>query len=136
MNKAYLGIDYGRKRIGLAISEAGLIARPLRTIENKGEKKNLTAFTEIIKEFKIGCAVIGLPVHKNISMGDEVRGFAKCFESLGIKVVFQNEMLSSVEAEDYIHNTLGITDCKKIVQLVDSVAAAMVLNDYLSKGEK
>jgi len=123
--KSFLGIDYGRKRIGLAISEAGLIARPLKAIENKGEHKNLLAFAQIVKGYNIGTIVVGLPVHKSASMSNEVRAFAKTLEPLGVKVEFQNEMLTSVEAENVTKNK----------NLIDSVAAAMILQDYL-KGEK
>jgi len=121
--KSYLGIDYGRKRIGLAISEAGLIARPLRTIENKGERKNLITFAEIIKKHNIGIIIMGLPVHKNPAMSNEVRAFAKTLESMNVKIVFQNEMLTSFEAEQNL--------AKKDRNLIDSVAASMILQDYL-----
>jgi putative Holliday junction resolvase len=124
MKKAYLGIDYGRKRIGLAISENGVMARPLLTMENRGERKNLIGFRSIIASYNIGTIVVGLPVHQNTSMADEVREFAKGLETLGVEIVFQNEMLTSIEAE-------AVTRDKK---LIDSIAATMILNDYL-KGE-
>jgi putative Holliday junction resolvase len=128
MRSAYLGVDYGRKRIGLALSEAGLIARPLKTIENKGEKKTLIAFAEIIKGHNIATIVVGLPVHKKMAMADEVKAFGHLLAwQLQVRVVFQNEMLTSVEAK-------SITRDKN---LIDSVAAAVILQDYLkAKGEK
>jgi len=130
MTKAFLGVDYGRKRIGLAISKAGLIARPLKTIENKGERKNLTAFAEIIKKENIGIIIIGLPVHKNTAMADEIQKFGSFLaKQLEARVEFQNEMLTSVEAEEIVG--------KKDRNLIDSVAATMILQDYLKeKGEK
>jgi len=122
MRTAFLGVDYGRKRIGLAISEAGLIARPLKTIENKGEKKNLIAFAEIVKGYNIATIVVGLPVHKNTSMADEATAFGHLLAwQLQVRVVFQNEMLTSVEAESITRNK----------NLIDSVAASMILQDYL-----
>ena len=121
MVKSILGIDYGRKRIGLAISEAGLIARPLKTIENKGERKNLLALSELIRQYLIGTIVVGLPVHKNVSMSDEVKSFAKTLEPLAVKIIFQNEMLTSVAAESVRGN-----------KSIDSIAATMILQDYLT----
>lgn len=128
MKKAFLGIDYGRARIGVAISEAGLIARPFGVIINRGERKNLVAITEIVNENNVGIIVIGLPVHKNMSMSNEVRAFAKTLEPLGLEIAFQNEMLTSVEAEQYVK--------KNARNLIDSIAASMILQEYLKKGEK
>jgi len=139
MNKAYLGIDYGRKRIGLALSESGLIAKPLYTVENKGVKKNLAYLVNSIMQQNIGFVVFGLPLNANGSVGDmatEVHGFAKQLSIVaGVKIAFQDERYSSIEAEDYIRSVMGITDRKKIAQLIDSVAATMILNEYLEKGE-
>ena len=134
MTKAFLGIDYGRARIGLAVSEAGLIARPVEPVANKGERKNLVAIGEVVRRYNVGCIVVGLPVHKNTAMADEVRVFAKSLETLGTEIVFQNEMLTSVTAEEEIRTKMGINNAKKITKLIDSVAASMILNDYL-KGE-
>jgi len=137
MGKAFLGIDYGRKRIGIAISESGLLTRPLKTIENKGTQKNLTTFTQIVKEYNIGVIVIGLPLHRNTMMSNEVRAFAKTLEPLNVAIVFQNEMLTSVEAEEVLTTpSLRATpSIQRGVISVDSIAAAMILQDYL-KGEK
>jgi len=143
VNKAFLGVDYGRKRIGLAVSEAGLIARPLKTIENKGERKNLAAFAEVVKGYNIGTIVVGLPLHRNTAMADEVKVFGNFMaQQLGVRVEFQNEMLSSVEAEESVR--LGL-DCHVALRtprndnkkVIDSIAASMILQDYLqNKGEK
>jgi len=136
MREAILGVDYGRKRIGVAISEVGFIARPLTTFESKGDKKNILELTRIVSLFKAGTVVFGLPVHKNMAMANEIREFAKGLMILGVTIDFQDEMLSSVEAEEYIRTKMGITDKKKIANMIDSVAAAMILRDYLEKGEK
>ena len=138
MRKAYLGVDYGRKRIGLAVSEAGLIAKPLKIIENKGERKNLIAFAEIIKGHNISTIVVGLPVHKNSAMADEVNAFGHLLAwQLQVRVVFQNEMLTSVEAKEVLRYGRFSGVPRKDKNMVDSVAATMILQDYLTeKGEK
>jgi len=149
MNKAYLGIDYGRKRIGLATSELGLIAKPLKTIENRGERRNLTALAQIAVQYNIGTIVLGLPVHNNTAMSDEVRTFAKTLEPLGCVIAFQNEMLTSVAAERICHHTpvaagrpchperspqgrsrMGLGSAAKSI---DSIAASVILQEYLDK---
>ena len=135
--KSFLGVDYGRARIGLAISEAGLIARPLKTIENKGERKNLAAFAAVLAQFNVGCIVIGLPVHKNSAMSDEVRAFAETLEPLGVEIVFQNEMLSSVGAEGISPTPSrfqrATPSFRRGINSIDSVAASVILQDYLEK---
>jgi len=136
-SRAFLGIDYGRKRIGLAISELGIIAKPLKTIENKGTRKNLITFTEIVKRNNIGTIVIGLPVHKNTTMSDEVQVFAKTLETLNLEIIFQNEMLTSVEAETVIARNEAIPNGPTHHKSIDSIAASMILQEYLTeKGRK
>jgi putative Holliday junction resolvase len=125
--KWFLGIDYGRKRIGLAISEAGLIARPLKTIENKGERKNFSTLTEIVNQNKVDIIVVGLPVHENTVMSEEVLAFTKTLEPLGCLIAFQNEMLTSVEAEKILRSG---RDCfafaRNDKKSIDAVAASMI----------
>lgn len=122
--KSYLGVDYGRSRIGLAISQSGLLARPLMVVKNKGARKNLAMLGQVVKQYEINCIVIGLPVHKDSAMSVEVKAFAKTLEPLGAEIVFQNEMLTSIAAEE-------VTNDKK---LIDSIAASMILSDYLEGG--
>jgi len=126
MTKSYLGIDFGLARIGLAISESGLLARPLKTIENRGERKNLVAIAEIVRQFDVGVIVVGLPKHKNTEMSDRVKDFARQLETLGIQIAFQNEMLTSIEASELCNDK----------KLLDSYAAAVILNDYLKENNK
>lgn len=124
--KSYLSIDYGFARIGLAISESGLLARPLMTIQNRGARKNFAAIAKVTQQFKTECIVIGLPVHKNTDMSDNVREFAETLKPLGLEIEFQNEMLTSVAAGE-------ICNDKK---LLDSYAAAVILNDYIKENNK
>ena len=130
VSKAYLGIDYGRVRIGLAISETGQIARPLGVIQNKGDRKNTLAIKELCEKHDIKCIVFGLPLHADgneTEMSAEVRRFGELLNMyLGdcAKVVFQNERYSSIEAQQHIR-------AQKSKNSVDAVAAAMVLQSYL-----
>ena len=62
MNKRILGIDYGEKSIGLAVSDEMLsIALPLKQIENKGTKQFIRELIQIIEDYKIGEFVWGMP---------------------------------------------------------------------------
>ena len=134
----WLGIDYGRKRIGLATSDAsGTIASPLLTLENKGEKKNTEALLKIIADHNIEGIMCGMP--QNIVGGDsgmsgEIKEFGrKLEEASGIGVEYVNERYSSKEAEEHIRVNLGITKWEKVKELVDKMVACMLLQEWLDK---
>jgi len=149
----YLGIDYGRVRIGLAVSDTGQIARPIGHIQNKGDKKNLAAIRDVLtKHFKNPAVahttsdsgstkhitphiVCGLPLLADGTEGDmarEARRFGELLRSsLGASVSYHNERYSSFDAEEYIRDKMGIFNREKIKELVDGVAASMILQGYL-----
>ena len=133
--KVYLGIDYGRARIGLAVSEMGRIARPLTVIKNKGDRRNLAAVREIVTRYcggmtdRLPVVVCGLPCladGKESDFAREVRRFGDFLgRELGVEVLYQNEYLTSVEAEELIRER-GLKD------EVDAVAACLILQGYLT----
>ena len=139
MNKGtILGIDYGRARIGLSISE-GILASPIKYILNKGNAKNLAVFKELQQKYKYNSILLGVPLHIDggeTAMSREIRAFGEYLgNGLGVEVVYHNERYSSKEAEEHIRNNLGIKNPKKIAELVDSMAATMVLSQYLQHCE-
>ena len=141
VNKRILGIDYGRVRIGLALADARLtIASPLKYVFNKGEKKNKVTFAEVIKKHDVGRIVLGLPAHADGNLTDmavEVKRFGGwLLNEFGLPVIYQDERLSSWEAEQEIRDKMQIRDPKKIRELVDSIAASMVLSEWLSKTQE
>lgn len=129
-----LGIDYGRRRIGLALSDPTLlIATPLVIIENRGLKKNLLRIMDIVEKNDVGQIVVGLPLHVNgdeSEMSREVRHFGSMFTALGLPVAFVDERYTSVEAESIIG------DDPKSKSLVDKVAASIILQMYLDERRK
>ena len=139
----YIGIDYGKKRIGVAASESGIIARPLSPIENRGDKKNLCQIIEICKRYDFnticGVVCIGIPLYRDggeSEMSMEARKFGEFLhDELGLTIVFHNEYHSSVDAEKYIRGIMGITNRDKVKELVDSVAAAVILQSYIDSLE-
>ena len=132
-----LAIDYGKVRIGIAVSDNGLMARPLCTIKNKGDKKNIDAIRNILGTVRDipPDIVIGLPLHPDgneTPMSLEIRRFGKLIESeLGVTVIFHNERHSSQEAEHYIRTVMGVTKPDKIKELLDFVSATVILNSYI-----
>jgi len=129
----YIGIDFGMSRIGIALSELGQLAKPLCVIKNKGARKNIALIREICAKYKVKTIVCGLPLDaegKATPMSHEIERF--CFElekKSGIPVVTSDERYSSKEAEDYIRQT-------KSKDLLDAVAASLVLQEYLIKRQQ
>lgn len=129
-----LGIDYGRRRIGLALSDPTLlIATPLIIIENRGIKKTVLQIMDIIQKNDVKQIVVGLPLHANgdeSEMSAEARRFGDVFVALGFPVEYVDERYTSYEAESMIGNH---PQSKK---LIDKVAASIILQVYLDERRK
>lgn len=137
-----LGVDLGKRRIGLAISDAeGAIAFPAGTIESRGRKRNLKALRELIVEREIGRAVIGLPVHMDGRKGPEAEAaisFAAALSSAaGIPVDTLDERWTSIEAERLIESAPKKRRRGKAAQraqgTVDELAASIILKTYIAR---
>lgn len=137
-----LGIDYGTRRIGLALSDAtGLLARPWKTIAVSGGPARvaavLAAEVRALSEEQDGLAAIalGYPRKLNGSPTDQTAAVeavaAALRSSIDIPVVLQDERLSSREAESDLARRHK--DWRKRKQLLDSAAAAIILQDYLDE---
>jgi putative Holliday junction resolvase len=97
----YLGIDYGKKNIGLAISDSqGLVAMPFGIFDNN--KNFEEKFKKIISEENIDEVVLGESLNfkgeKN-SIQEDIEKFKIFIENLGIKTHFVNEIFSSMESK-------------------------------------
>jgi putative Holliday junction resolvase len=124
----------GSKRIGLAISdEDGIFAFPSGKLDRVGRKQDLAALVQLINEREIGRAVIGVPLHMNGRPGkgaEAARSFARDLaETSGITVDTLDERLTTVEAERAL-SAVG-RSAKKQKDVIDSVAASIILNTYL-----
>ena len=128
-----LAIDYGRRRIGLAITdELGLTASPLPVMERKNRRDDLRRLRKLLEEYQVALVLVGNPVHlsgRRGEMADEAARFAERLEkNLGVKVELLDERLTSWEAEQISRDTRGSRNKK---QHVDSMAAAILLREYL-----
>lgn len=129
-----LGLDMGSKRIGLAISdEEGVFAFPSGKLDRVGRKQDLATLAQLIADRGIGRAVIGVPLHMSgrPSKGAEAaRSFARDLaETAGIAVDTLDERLTTVEAQRAL--TAVGRKAKKQKDVIDSVAASIILNTYL-----
>ena len=132
-----IGIDYGKRRIGLAISDEGqTIATPAGYIINRGPAKNLTAILNLTKSTPFNEIVCGLALYPNGNespISTETRAFGEYLRTnLGMAVTYYDERYSSKEAEEHIRENLGIKNPKKVAEMVDTMAASMVLQEYLT----
>ena len=129
-----LGLDFGYKTIGLAISDKSLtIASPLLTIARKGTKNDILKIHEIINEYNVGGAVFGLPLSldgNENEMTEKVRKFAREMEKVSkIKTTFFDERFSSdVVFKELRKNSISITKIKK---KLNHLAASYILQGFL-----
>ena len=130
-----LALDVGRRRIGLAVSDAlGITAQGLPTYERGNIRQDLIYFGTLCRERGIGSLLIGLPLH--MRSGDEsrqaeyVRDFAaKLKLETGLPIVFWDERLTTVAAERVLRESgIGLEKRKRAV---DRLAAVILLESYL-----
>ena len=132
IRRRILGVDFGRARIGIAVSdELGMLAHPVETIparENAAKR-----IDEIVREKDVERVVIGLPRHMNGSMGEaagEVLVFAdKLRKLLPCEVVVWDERLTTIAANRALRE--GGQKTRTSRSFVDQVAAQMILQGYL-----
>lgn len=134
----YLGLDLGTRTLGTSISDTTLtIATPYKTIHfnDSNYDELLPKIKEIVEEFNISTIVLGLPKNMNNSLGfraQETMEFQKKLEEyLNMKVVLQDERLSTVEATNYMIK--ADISRKKRKEKIDSLAANIILQTYLDK---
>jgi putative Holliday junction resolvase len=132
-----LGIDYGTKRIGLAVSDADRkIASPLATYERAGREVDASFFRRVIETEEIGQLVVGLPIHLSgdeSAKSTEARAFGKWLhETTALPVAFADERFSTVEAESALWDA-GLTHKKRKARR-DRLAAQILLQGYIESG--
>lgn len=127
----YLGVDYGTKRVGLAISDGlGLTARPLEVVARKGLAE---ALRRISAEYSLSGVVVGLPTALAGHEGDSAAGArelgAEIAHLLDLEVEYIDERFTSRMAESaLLESGMKRRDRKGTV---DKVAAAIILQTYL-----
>lgn len=133
----YLGLDLGSKTLGMALSDAsGLIASPYQVIRhNKNYEQLLSEVKRVVEEKNVQEIVLGLPKNMNNTIGEK-GNLSLLFKSqledlLKIPVHLQDERLTTVEAQ----NILLKQDAsrKKRKQVIDEVAATIILQSYLDR---
>ena len=134
-----LGIDYGRRRIGLALSDAtGMLARPWKTIGGSGGPARVAdalavEIEAVVDEDGLSAVVLGYPRRLNGEPNDQTATVDAIARELRtrtvVPIVLQDERLSSREAEALLARREK--DWRKRKPLIDAAAAAVILQDYL-----
>lgn len=131
-----MGIDFGLARIGIALSdETKFLANPYLTYKRKDKKQDLLFFSNLIKEKCVDEVICGLPYNmqgEEQAIAQKTREFIDELKPLvadNINFQFVDERLSSSMAEEMLKETEK--DWKKRKEKLDSVAASIILQDYL-----
>ncbi|MDQ1912460.1 Holliday junction resolvase RuvX [Paenibacillus sp. GD4] len=134
-----LGIDYGDKTIGIAVSdELGFTAQGLEVIRRTTEEKDLARIQELVRQYGVTDLVVGLPKNMNNTIGPRgeiCMAFAqKLQEILQLPVHLWDERLTTVAAT----RTLLEADVsrKKRKQVIDKMAAGLILQGYMDSISK
>ena len=132
-----LGLDFGSKTVGVAISDPLLItAQSLETITRESPNKLRRTYArieEIVAEYDVEKIVVGLPKHMNDSEGERAeltREFAeKLGRRTGLEIIMWDERMTTIMAEKVLQESGVRRENRKTY--IDSVAATFILQDYL-----
>lgn len=135
-----LAIDYGRKRLGLAVSdELRVTARPLATWNRSNRRQELARLRTLCRQEGIVHVVVGWPVQLDGEPGEmavEAAQFAeRIHKNLGLPVELVDERLSSWEAEQMLAQSHPgrLRPRRRKQHKLDQAAAAVILRDYLRR---
>ena len=137
-----MGLDYGAKTVGVAISDEMLLtAQPVETIkrERAGKlRQTLARIETLMKEYDVEKVVIGLPKKLNNEEGDrcdKTKEFGDMVERRsGLEVVYQDERLTTVAADAVLAEGGVRKENRK--EYIDKVAASIILQGYLDSISK
>jgi putative Holliday junction resolvase len=131
-----LGIDYGRKRVGVALSDpTGQIARPLETLTVTSNADAVRRIIILVAEHEVTAVVVGLPLSMSGNESESTtatRQFARMLgEATALPIYFEDERLSSHQALEVLH-----AHGKKIKgnkDKLDRMSAAIILQSFLDR---
>ncbi|MFC4100033.1 Holliday junction resolvase RuvX [Paenibacillus xanthanilyticus] len=134
-----MGIDYGDRNIGIAVSDAfGWTAQPVKVVQKRRDDGELDEIAALTKEHEVSEIVVGLPKNMNGTVGPRGEiciAFAQSLQQkLNLPVHLWDERLTTVAAE----RTLIEADVsrKKRKLVVDKMAATLILQNYLDSKTK
>ncbi len=135
----YMGLDIGDKNIGIAIS-SGIIAQGLCTYRRVDDKKDIDYIKSLIEQHEVFKVISGLPKNMNGSIGFQGEKVIAFCEALRknidpkIQIEFIDERLTTVLANNFMLE--ADMSRKKRKNIVDKIAAQIILQDYLNMSNK
>ncbi|TSO25937.1 Holliday junction resolvase RuvX [Lactobacillus sp. LL6] len=138
-----LGLDIGSKTVGVAVSdELGYTAQKVETIQVDETKFNfgMKSIKKLVREYDPAGFVLGLPKNMDGSAGDSVARSKAYGERLkkkfGLPVYYSDERLTTIESERVLVEEAGIHDRHKRKEVIDQMAAVLILQNYLDLNRK
>lgn len=133
---AALGLDVGKKRVGVAGCDGtGLIATGITTINRTSFTEDIKQLEAIVKEREVDLLVVGLPYTMNGELGfqaKQVQKFTqKVAKALNLPIEYVDERLTSVEAQMQLKNQKRFSTYNK--GLIDKQAATIILQQWLDE---
>lgn len=137
-----MGLDYGSKTVGVAMSDELLItAQAVETITRKAENKLRQTYArieELAKEYDVERIVLGYPKNMNNTLGERIDRTLEFKENLerrtGLEVILWDERLTTIEAERTLIESNVRRENRK--QYIDKIAAVFILQGYLDRIKK
>ena len=139
MNKRVLGIDFGERRIGVAVSDpTGTLASPLPTLKRRaGKRPPLAALEAIAREYEVVAMVMGLPLTPAGEESEWTRTVREVGDALArrtsLPIHYLDERYTSVQAERAVRG-IGLPKKKREEkERVDAAAAVLILQAWLDR---
>lgn len=134
-----MAIDYGDVRTGIAVCDKfEMLASPVCVITQRNSEILIDEIKKLADKHNVEQFVVGLPKNMDSSVGERAIKCTEFAEKLsvatGIEAVMRDERLSTVSAHNVLNNTN--TRGKKRKNVVDQVAAVMILQDYIDSRKK
>ncbi|MDO5023139.1 MAG: Holliday junction resolvase RuvX [Eubacteriales bacterium] len=139
MQQRLIGLDIGDRRIGVAVCDMLRVAASPKEVYTRtgDDSADIKYFVELFKSLNAEYFVIGMPLNMDGSRGfqsEKVLEFAKKLQDAGLKTVFIDERLSTKSAERAMIEGNVRRDKRK--KSIDSVAAALILQNYLDSNTR
>ena len=134
MRMTIAAVDLGRRRIGVAVTDAASMgAHPLGIVERRALKKDLEAIAAMLRDRQVSTIVVGLPLNMDGSEGPAARGArrfaASIADALGVSVEMFDERLTSFEARERLAHMPARKGARKTG--LDALAAVVILEGWM-----
>lgn len=134
MRMTIAAVDLGRRRIGIAVTDAASMgAHPLGIVERRALKKDLEAIAAMLRDRHVSTIVVGLPLNMDGSEGPAARGArrfaASIADALGVSVEMFDERLTSFEARERLADMPARKGARKTG--LDALAAVVILEGWM-----